>query len=305
MKNENPKGLKKYLEYSKERFPIPGVLIYAGTLFYVSYHFVSLFSQAHPVDWAGSIGGFIVFFLIILHLRIFDEHKDYYSDIIAHPERMLSRGVITLAELRKLLAFVIVIELAISVYSGTQQFVLWTVILIWSVLMFYEFFAPEFLKKHTGVYLISHQLLVPVMVFYAVSFRLDITALQVYDIKYILLFAAAVMCATITYEISRKTWSEDLEHELADSYTKTWGIKPAVFINQAVALCGGLIMIYLYSIFGAGIAYSAVLTLLFLILFSTGMLFIKKPSARNSKLVEAGGMVYMLGLFINSIVFFN
>lgn len=304
MSNENPKGLNKYFAYSKERFPIPGILVYAGTLFYVAFCFGNLFSHAGQVEWLPSIGGVLLFFLVILHLRILDEHKDYEADKTAYPDRLLSRGVITLADLRRILVAVVIIELGVSALLGIQQLIIWGIIFAWSMLMFYEFFASEFLKKHIGLYLVSHQLLVPVMVFYAVSLRVDIAGLDTTGFLYILLLSASIMCATVTYEIARKTWSKEQEHELADSYTSEWGIKTAVVINQLVALCGGAIMVYLYSRFNAGIVYHSVIAVLFLIFLLTGAGFVKSPSKKMSKMVEAGGMLYMLGLFVNSIIFF-
>jgi hypothetical protein len=142
------------------------------------------------------------------------------------------------------------------------------------------------------------------MFFYAFSFRYDLTSLKGYDIKMILLFAAALMCATVTYEIARKTWSGEQEHEKADSYTRVWGIKTAVTVNQAVALSGTLIMIYIYSTFGADMIYNLVIAGLYILFMITGIMFVMDSTAKKSKIVEAGGILFMLGLFVNSIVFF-
>ena len=245
-----------------------------------------------------------MFCIVILHLRILDEHKDYEADKIAYPDRLLSRGVITLADLRGILVAVVIIEVGVSALLGIQQLLIWGIIFAWSMLMFYEFFASEFLKKHIGLYLVSHQLLVPVMVFYAVSLRVNIAGLDMAGFLYVLLFSASIMCATVTYEIARKTWSQEQEHELADSYTSEWGIKKAVAVNQLTALCGGAIMVYLYSRYNAGPVYHSVLAVLFLVFLVTGAVFVKSPSKKMSKMVEAGGMLYMLGLFVNTIIFF-
>ncbi|MCP4131576.1 MAG: hypothetical protein GY754_11410 [bacterium] len=305
MEEQKLSGFKKYFEYTKERFPIPGVMLYAGTLFYASYMFGNLFSGTSPFSVSQSLIGFAVIFLALLHLRVFDEHKDYEDDKVAHPERLLSKGIITLADLRKLLFVVLLIEVNLSIYAGKAQAILWVLILAWSLLMFVEFFVPNFLNRHMGLYLLTHQLIVPIIVLYGLSFRYNILQVESYDIKTIILFALGIMCATITYEIGRKTWSEEQEHELADSYTKVWGIATTVAINQVIALTGAAILCYIYCSFDANIIYSIVLGALFLIFLASGILFVKKPVKKNSKIVEAAGTLFLIGLFVNSIVFFS
>ena len=48
--------------------------------------------ELRPQGWAGAA----IVWLVFLHLRIFDEHKDAAQDRQAYPDRLLSRGVVTL-----------------------------------------------------------------------------------------------------------------------------------------------------------------------------------------------------------------
>ena len=42
-------GLMLYYEYFKERFPLPGVILYAGSLYWLAYSFAGFLSNASSV----------------------------------------------------------------------------------------------------------------------------------------------------------------------------------------------------------------------------------------------------------------
>ncbi|KPA14013.1 UbiA prenyltransferase [Candidatus Magnetomorum sp. HK-1] len=296
--------IKKYFMYFNERFPIVGALLYAGALFFMSYFSASLFLDHLPIKAIDSIVGFGVVFLSLLHLRIFDEHKDYEQDKIAHPDRMLSKGLITLNDLRKLLYGVLLLEAALSLYLGTHIFMIWILIMFWSYLMYTEFFVPEFLNKQMGLYLISHQIIVPIILIFGLAQRVPMESLSIQDFRLLIILCVASMCSTITYEIARKTWSKEKEHECADSYTKSWGIKKTIIINQITTLISCSCFIYIYSFANIAIVFHLIVFLFYLIFLTAEILFVFKPEKRNSKIVELTGILYLLGVFINSCIGF-
>ena len=100
----------KYLAYFNERLPIVGAMLYGATTFYAIYFFAPELKGYTPSFLTGSFPGFIIFFFSIVHLRVLDEHKDYKRDIIAHPDRLLSRGIITLKDLRKVNLYPLYLE---------------------------------------------------------------------------------------------------------------------------------------------------------------------------------------------------
>ncbi|MGV8073462.1 MAG: hypothetical protein AB2L11_02710 [Syntrophobacteraceae bacterium] len=297
---------KGLADWSKERFPIPGALVFAGFLFYVPYLFGILLGDRPGFPFIATIPGAFVIFLVLLHLRIFDEHKDFSRDVVAYPERVLSRGLITLRDLRVMLYAVLVIELGISLCLGRTQLLIWLCIMIWSLLMFFEFFAPKFLGRHMGLYLISHQLVIPFVALYGISMGCDITAASgTPGIRAMVIFIIGMMFAAATYEIARKTWSPEMEREHADSYSKAWGIRTAVIVNQVVAILAGTAFSFIYNIFRLDITFTLILVPLNLLFLVTGLMFVRNPYSKRAKLVMAGGILYMFGLFINSIVAFS
>lgn len=302
--NSTPSLMKTLLQYSKERFPIPGVVLYAGTLFLLPYFFAGLFPGARAASVGDALAGFAILFLVFLHLRVFDEHKDAEKDAAAYPDRMLSKGLITLADLRAVLTAVLFMEFGLSVFLGFSAFVTWFAVLLWSLLMFVEFFAPRFLNRRLGLYLVSHQLIVPLVCLFAVSIRVPLEGLGGIGAGTITLFCLATMLATITYEIGRKTWSADREHAEADSYTKVWGVRGTVAAGQIAALAATVIFIAFFDRFTRPCVYAGVAVLLNLIFLAAGVLFVIKPEHRFSKAVEAAGILFMLGMFLNGIVAF-
>lgn len=294
----------RYMRWSNERFPIIGALLIAGFLFYVPYCFGGLLGNQSQPSYIAGIPGMFVIFLVLLHMRIFDEHKDFDKDVVAYPERILSQGILTLKHLRYLLYIVLAIEIGISFSIGWIQLFIWIGIMVWSLLMFYEFFVPEFLNRHMGLYLISHQLSILLVAGYGLSMGYDITTADRTAMASMFVLLIGIMCATITYEIARKTWPPEKEQEHADSYTKVWGIWTAVVVNQAFAVLATLAFAYLYATYSIGLTFTIVLAAFNLFFLVTGLLFASGPNAKREKLVMAGGILFMFGAFVNSMVAF-
>ena len=240
----------------------------------------------------------------MFHMRLFDEHKDFEKDQRAHPDRLLSRGDITLRDLKWLLAGILPLEAIISAALGWPQFVIWICIFGWSLLMLYEFFVPRYLGRHMGLYLFSHQLVIPITLLFAISQRVNILEMDGRGILNMLLFFVAAMCTTTTFEIARKTWSKDREHEDADSYTKEWGIRNAVLVNQATAVMGAGLFCLLYVSNHMSPILLAVPVICALLFLFAGLRSLQNSSRANSKMIEGMGALYSLGLFVNSAVGF-
>ena len=296
--------LKKYFLYTKERFPIPATFSYAAALYYMSYFFANIIQNRGPFNLAESIMGCLVFFMALFEIRLLDEHKDYKKDVIAHPERMLSRGEITLADLRKLLYVMVALQTAMAIYLGPAPFMVWLAMQVFSLLMFREFFVPEFLNRHMGLYLLSHQISVPLALLFGVSQRVDLCYLGSEQPLLLALFLFGSMMATINFEIARKTWSPDREHEHADSYTKVWGIGGAVMVNQVVAILAGASFLYFYITISRSIVYSLVVAAAYLLFLVSEIAFIVKKDNKTSKVIEMTGALYSLVILITSAVFF-
>jgi hypothetical protein len=155
-----------------------------------------------------------------------------------------------------------------------------------------------------SLYMISHQLVIPLMAWYGLSLRYDITTASSMGMRSTIIFMIGMMCTTVTYEIARKTWSPEMEKEGADSYSKAWGIGTAVLVNQVVAMGAGAAFAFVYAMFRMNMIYTLILVALNLLFLVIELMFVGGPTAKRAKLVMAGGVFYGLGLFANSIVAF-
>jgi 4-hydroxybenzoate polyprenyltransferase len=210
---------------------------------------------------------------------------------------MLSRGEISLRDLRKVLYPALAIEGILSFLLGMRVFTVWLLIVVWTLFMLKEFFVPVFLNRRIGLYLVSHQLLVPIMTAFPIMQRSDLCS-GTREWEAFAVFSLATMCLTMTYEIARKTWSKDREKENADSYTKEWGIARTIMITFAIASIA--FAVFTYFLFSQGkhvpIVVNSVLFLLFII---AEIIFIIKKNSKASKIVEFAGILYMIGVFVN------
>ena len=88
--------------WTRERFP-PVVYTLLVVLFHAAAVLVARGLTAEG-GWAPQAA--VVVWLVFLHLRVFDEHKDFEKDREAYPDRLLSRGVVTLTLLARVGAVV-------------------------------------------------------------------------------------------------------------------------------------------------------------------------------------------------------
>ena len=80
--------------FIRERFPLGPQLLLIGAFFLGNAGFALILPGEEP--WRQLAAAGLVVLLIFLRLRVFDEIKDFPSDRQLHPDRPLSRGMISL-----------------------------------------------------------------------------------------------------------------------------------------------------------------------------------------------------------------
>lgn len=140
----------KFLTYLKERFPVPVTLALA---FATAAASEATAGAAWTWETARATA---LAFLLLFHLRVFDEHKDAAVDAATRPDRPVQRGLVTLRQLAVAGAITIALEIVIG---GSW----WMLPLGYSVLMLFEFGAPRWLERHYAIYAISHSAIMSVV----------------------------------------------------------------------------------------------------------------------------------------------
>ncbi len=290
----------KLWAYLLERFPPGPTLLYAGALFCAPWALAGALPGAAPARWGQAVLGSLVFFLCLLHVRLMDEHKDHDKDREAYPDRLLSRGVVTLKMLEGMLAVTLAVEVCLAFALGLQALAVWVGLLLFTLAMLVEFGVGAWLSERLGWYLISHQAMVVIMTVLGVAARADLSALDAGAWSLVAVASLGMVCATVTFELGRKTWSPDREHPSADSYTRAWGRPRTVATTLVVATVGAACWTWLLPAAGASWVPAAVTGGAVLLLAIAELAFLKRPDRGRSKLVELAGAVYALAALIGA-----
>ncbi len=201
------------LAWTGERFP-PAVYTLLVFLFWGS---ATLLVQGLTGEGIATVRAAVVAWLFFLHLRIFDEHKDFARDVVDYPDRVLSRGVVTLPMLARLGAAAIVAQVVLAASLGRDALVAWLAAFGFSVAMRYEFGVGQWLERHIVLYALTHNPVVAglaVFLFFATGADWSWTYLW---------YVGVASFGSLAFELGRKTRLPDEEHHGVASYTTELG----------------------------------------------------------------------------------
>ncbi|MBU0681601.1 MAG: UbiA family prenyltransferase [Proteobacteria bacterium] len=280
--------------YLQERFPLGnhGLLIAS---YYSSNQFLAqvLSNPESPVRYSShSLLGAITLLCMFFHLRVFDEHKDYDEDCRHYPERILSRGLITLRHLKIMGAVAISLELLLSAWQGVPALVATLVALFFSLLMLKEFFVGTWLKQHFLVYAFSHMLIMPLFAMVAFSFTTNQFPWQAP--AWFWLYAFVGFFVTLNWEISRKIRAPEDEIIGVDSYSKIFGTYGAAYLVIAIRFIDTALVSLVGYHLGLSPFFYGVLMLLFLICLIGLIQFRTNTTTRTAKRMESYAGMYII-----------
>lgn len=169
----NIKNNKWYI-YQRERFPllfyVPAVLIVCfGTVKYACFCMKRQGMEIIPHLKLTYLFICLEIFIFYLLFRIVDEQKDYEKDKILYPERPISKGLITLKELRQLERILIVVQTAAVILFNHSLIFFHMINWVYFGLMTKEYFHPEFMKKHEYLDGVFHQFILLLLDVFAIE----------------------------------------------------------------------------------------------------------------------------------------
>ena len=280
--------------YMRERFPLFGHVLLIISYFSSNQFLAKVLTYPdEPMHYTvRSLYGSLTLLFFFFHLRVFDEHKDFAEDSRFHPQRVLQRGVITLAELRVLAAIAIVAEIILAALAGAAALTAWFVAFVFSLLMLKEFFAKEWLKRHFLVYATSHMLLMPLLSLMIFSFATGRMPWQAPPVFW--LYAFVGFFVTFNVEVSRKIRAPEDEIEGLDSYSKIFGTYGAAWIVLGLrAVDTTLVSIVGYNI-GVSVWFYLAVLALFLVTLNTFIRFRTHTNTRTAKALERNAGIYLI-----------
>jgi 4-hydroxybenzoate polyprenyltransferase len=231
--------MKPWSLFIQERFPL---LKHSVSLLFFFLANASVATASFT--FKNSFLSFCIVFLTFFRLRIFDEIKDYPNDCLIHPGRPLARGLISVSE-AKMTAFAIMgIELSLSLMLGLPAFLGSVIVCLYSLLMYREFFIGSWLRPRLATYALIHtpiSSLISLFIFSCMTEKFCWEAPSK-----MLLFSIANWLIFNIFEFGRKTFGQEEEKPLIESYSKrfsSWGAAMLVLLmaSSSVLIAWGYI----------------------------------------------------------------
>ena len=269
----------RWATYLKERSPI-GAMLFIG----VSQTLASQGALGAHRNFTMLALGTVGIAWTLTLMRLMDEKKDFAKDQIAHPDRPLPRGLLTLSEVHSMVSwntFALLAGAAALAFSGfglAGTFLAATT--LFSVLMYNEFWMPELLNRRVFLNAIVHQPVVLLMY----GFTNAIFKETSFFSRESLGIAVAGIGASFTFEICRKL--DPTAPEILRTYLRITGkakTLAAIFVSLAVLFMGG-VLIHRPVFFGSLAAVQAVL--------ATWAIYYKP---KRFKAAEAGSVLVSVG----------
>ena len=241
--------------YQAERFPLKKTAPLLAVFSAASICASATLSGRDLPGIGAFIAGFIVAMCLFFQMRVCDEVKDLEDDRKYRPERAIPRGLVSLRVIITL--GLMTVPIAAGAVWLWHPPALWLlgVVWIWLVIMTFEFGIPAFLKARPILYLISHMMIMPLI-------DVLLTGLEWVPgggaSPHLWLFIALSFVNGCVLEIGRKLWAPENEITGVDSYSATWGIRPAA---AAWAVC---LLVSFALLCGVGVASGAAVPVILL-----------------------------------------
>ncbi len=220
----------RWLIFAKERFdPISHfIMVFIFIYAHVQVAKFAKISTTEPIKWnifALNFGVLTFFF----KLRLYDEIKDYKLDCVINPTRPLPRGLLTLKNVKQGIIFCIITELICATINGLSTLFVISISILYSLLMYKEFFIPNFLRPKLTTYAVSHTV---ISVFLSVILITALTNQYPWNNPpAIFSFCFSNWALFNIFEFGRKTFCKHEEKEGVESYSKIFGTIGAVMLT--------------------------------------------------------------------------
>ncbi|HEX6368878.1 MAG TPA: hypothetical protein VF006_08095 [Longimicrobium sp.] len=282
--------------YQRERFPLAAYLPLI-TLSALSAAAWSRAARGRPglpgagVLLVGCATALAFFFL----LRVADEHKDAEADRRFRPELPVPRGLVSLAELRRVGGALAAAALLANALAAPA--LLWALLAAaaWAALMAREFFAPAWLRARPAAYLLSHMGAMPLLFAYLTG--LDWLASGAAPPRALAAFLGLAFMNGILIEVGRKIRAPGDERAGVDTYTSSWGLRAAPAVWAAALVLAAVLAWCAARATGSGTVTAAALAVLLPAAAFPALRFLRTPTRAGGRHIEAASGVWTLASY--------
>ncbi len=242
--------MKHFWAYLHERFPLQSNGVLIASYFTANYVLArgATMQNGQPLEISWRFpAGCIVLLFMFFHMRVIDEHKDFERDRIVHPGRVLSRGLVTLKQLRVVGLSAVAVELILSYLFGMPAFFMCLAVLALSWLIYREFHIAEFLEKHLLANAFIHLLIMP-------AYGLYVFSVVAREFPWqaplpVLLYAWVSYGVGFAFELARKTCAPADERpglitysSVMGAYPPAWGVLLALSFSGIISALVGVLL---------------------------------------------------------------
>jgi hypothetical protein len=287
---------KKLYIYTNERFPLASHGAAILIFFLSAYLTAQALSSSSVRVSREAVVGFVTLLLVFFRIRIMDEFKDTREDAQYHLERPVPRGLITLGELKVVGIAAAVTEIGLNLWLGVPTFLAYLLVLLFTLLMYREFFLSNWLRKNHALYAASHMVIVPLLASYVYAlqaFRNAVVIQPAFGFYLALSFAVGLLL-----EIARKIAPPQDEREGVDSYSKLFGTARISYAAAGMLLVGSACATFIGQVLGFAPYYYAGIWAIFIMAMGGFVRFCISPTAGNARgLIKLYAPLYLLGVY--------
>ncbi len=233
-------------------------------------------------------------------LRLYDEVKDYELDVIINKTRPLPRGLLNHQDMYKGMGVCIAIELLTFASMGLNSFLSMSVAILYSLLMYKEFFIREKIRPYLTTYALIHTVVTVVLSFAIFSFLTTESLLKLIVNPTLVSFAMSNWLLFNIFEFGRKTFSTKEERDNVDTYSSLFGRTGAVVLVVSQAVVAHFLSLSLVGANQAFLLWSSGGLLILLAILS--LRYILTDSTSSAKHYRLFSSVYII-LFYSMLIF--
>jgi 4-hydroxybenzoate polyprenyltransferase len=289
----------KWLIFIKERFdPLSHSLM---ILVFVSVHILiakKLFLVSMP-----PLEIFILIMAVTLFyfkLRLYDEVKDYELDLVINSNRPLPRGLLNHQNMYNGMIFCIVFEYLLFGIRGIVSLSALSFPILYSLLMYKEFFIKEKIRPHLTTYAVSHTIVTSFLTIAIFSFINQQSFFSNLTNSNLFYFAMINWMLFNIFEFGRKTFAISEERPNVDTYSSLFGKRGAVLLVISQAVVAFVLMTKIRIFHSSLIMYSNIILLL--LLTNTGIVFIFSKKSAHAKYFRTMSSVYIIIFYLILII---
>ncbi|MFZ2959511.1 MAG: hypothetical protein WA705_21700 [Candidatus Ozemobacteraceae bacterium] len=253
---------------------------------------------APAFDFGRGFAGFLLIWLVFLHMRLFDEVKDYQYDRQFNPTRPLARGLISLDEFGTATLVTIITESALAAHLGWPVISAYAILLGFTLLMRMEFFIGDWLRPKMEAYAISHTFsasLMGMVIGSVISGRHPESLTGAF-----LIFILGNWFIFNVFEFGRKTNGREEEREGIDTYSLRLypgGAFALLLVNLLAGVgCCLWACSWRFGIAPAGVLWGTII-LTFLVMVS-GLFYLYRPNRFEARVYRGVVTFFLLAYHI-------